>query len=191
MKKRQYIFFILFFLSGIYYWNACTSRQKYIGKKILPYFFDGAPDPDDTIKPVVQATDTISKKKPVVIRETVKLAAFVHAPFQNKQCDDCHSKIVRGQLNRPQPELCYTCHDDFRDKFAFMHGPADGGYCTSCHKPHTAQIEKLLVKNGQSLCLGCHVMSDIKKNEVHADIGETNCAECHNPHGGNDKYLLN
>lgn len=190
MKRYRYIFFTFLILSGIFYWNACTPRQKYIGKKILPYFFDGAPDPDDTLKPTVQNIDTIAKKK-TIVREVVKLAAFVHVPFQNKQCYDCHSKIARGQLSRPQPELCYTCHDDFSNKFAFIHGPADGGFCTSCHRPHTAQIEKLLVKKGQSLCLDCHNLTDIKKNEVHADIGETNCTDCHNPHGGNDKYLLN
>ena len=100
-------------------------------------------------------------------------------------------KKKRGQFVVESHELCYSCHDNFKDSYNYVHGPVAGGYCTACHKAHSSKIPKLLIVESPGLCVNCH--DDIKLSARHDfdDFYETSCIECHNPHGGEDKYILN
>jgi predicted CXXCH cytochrome family protein len=161
--------------------------------KVVSFFFDGVPNPSDTIHlathDTVNLPDSInsSEKAMIVSRQVI----YFHAPYKNKKCKICHDdpsspvKLLQGQ-----PELCYNCHDDFNTQYRFLHGPVGGGQCSSCHSPHQSENPKLLLRIGQALCLYCHDSRNILDNEKHKEIGSADCQECHNPHGSNQKYLL-
>jgi predicted CXXCH cytochrome family protein len=164
---------------------SCRSSHK-----VLSTFFDGVPEPRpeqvlhaDSLRADsagMPAASTAPKKPPMVI----------HSPYQDKACDDCHTASRGNALSEPQPDLCYTCHDDFRESFKALHGPVAAGFCTECHNPHLSKNEKLLVRTGQPLCLYCHEATDVFKNENHEGIDDMNCTDCHDPHGGEDRFLL-
>jgi len=158
--------------------------------KVLSTFFDGVPEPQaeqalKTDSLLVDSSGVLMAsavpKKPVIV---------IHSPYQDKACDDCHTASRGNALSEPQPDLCYTCHDDFRESFKALHGPAAAGFCTECHNPHLSRNEKLLVRTGQPLCLYCHESTDVFKNENHEGIDDMNCTDCHDPHGGEDRFLL-
>lgn len=159
--------------------------------KLLSVFFDGVKDPNKTV--AVKSTHVVAKADSTqkVNASTNAATQFIHEPYNGRGCSNCHDSKAQSKLNTPQPDLCYNCHSNFKDKFKVIHGPVAGGFCTSCHNPHMADNKKLLVKSGQAMCTGCHLKAEVLKNEVHTDIAETSCTECHNPHGGSDKNLLN
>lgn len=168
-------------------WNSCTHK-KYIQYEIMPYVLDGEPDYPDSSMIVAQKKDSVVVKKNTDKRVAIQPVSFIHKPFETKQCESCHTKNMK--LLQKEPDLCYSCHDNFFEKYSNIHGPVDGGFCTKCHSAHKSKIDKLLIAKGQLLCTSCHLHKDIIRNDVHADIGETYCTECHNPHGGTDKFLL-
>ncbi|MCB0292107.1 MAG: hypothetical protein KDH97_17765, partial [Calditrichaeota bacterium] len=94
-------------------------------------------------------------------------------------------------LVMPQSELCYECHDDDREKYAHLHGPVGGGYCTTCHNPHRAENPHLLRMTPEELCFYCHQQEDVYRNDTHEDVLAGECLDCHNPHGGEDWDLSN
>jgi predicted CXXCH cytochrome family protein len=156
----------------------------------LTFFFDGVPDTTKKELPVI--SDSLKTANVATMQDASVIEAkseyVFHPPYSEGQCENCHNN---GSLTMPQPQLCYQCHEDFSKKFAYLHGPVAGGYCTSCHHPHMAKEKKLLTRTGQDLCLYCHESKDVLKNENHSGIGETKCTECHNPHGGTDKFIFN
>ena len=160
--------------------------------KVLSVFFDGVPESNDSARMVAQKAS--KKTDSLLIAEatgnTTGLQNSVHPPFLNKKCALCHDQNSRDRLQSPQPGLCYVCHDDFSQTFKYVHGPAAGGYCTSCHSPHKSEFKKLLIRQGQDLCLFCHDLKQVMKVPDHGNIGDTDCTSCHNPHGGNTKDFL-
>ncbi len=167
---------------------GCSSQTSY---KYLAVFFEGVPDPNhkDIAKTdSIKSTDSLKLKDVPITSQKSKY--IYHPPYKERACESCHNSTYRSKLVETQPALCYICHEDFTSKFASLHGPVSGGFCTACHSPHFSENEKLLVKTGQSLCVQCHSLVQVKKNEVHADLGDMSCTECHNPHGGTDKFML-
>lgn len=167
---------------------SCSSSE---GKKILSIFFDGVPQGENE----KLAADSLlvsneNKKKQGNNKKRVVQQMFFHPPYQARECYNCHNLQAGNELIEQPPKLCYTCHEDFNNQFAVLHGPVASGYCTQCHNPHSSKLPKLLKRKGQELCLYCHEKSDVFKNAVHEDIDDTNCIECHNPHGGEDRFLL-
>jgi predicted CXXCH cytochrome family protein len=160
---------------------------------MLTFFFDGVPAPDstrnDTIDNSALADNNLSNQ--VNATPTVFAEYIVHYPYQEKECTSCHDENSKSELIAKQPELCYSCHDDFTSKYKYIHGPVAAGYCTSCHNPHMSKQQKLLTRAGQDVCLFCHDSKSVYKNEVHKDIADAVCTECHNPHGGEDRFILN
>ncbi len=156
--------------------------------KTLTFFFDGVPD---TVAPVHNQDSVLQTGNNNQPENTILPAPetnrFIHPPYQDRECDICHSE---GALTMPQPQLCYQCHEDFSTKYTFVHGPVAGGYCTACHHPHMGN-KHLLLRKGQDICLFCHEKEQVFKNENHDGIENTNCTECHNPHGGEDRYFFN
>jgi predicted CXXCH cytochrome family protein len=171
--------FVLLFLIG------CSP-------KVASIFFDGVPQNQDSLNMARADSAAASDSAGVtVIASTGTLAPMnVHPPYKLKKCTVCHTTGTVQKLTQPQPGLCYLCHDDYSLTYKYVHGPVSAGYCTSCHHPHAATGEKLLIRTGQPLCLYCHDQGAIMKNPAHAEIGSTTCTECHNPHGGNEKNLL-
>jgi len=166
---------------------ACSPN-----KKILSIFFDGVPDSTQVAnKSKIQENKIDSNDIKNNLLANNKELLFVHTPYKEKNCDNCHVKSSMGKFVEEQPELCYQCHEDFKTKYSYLHGPVAGGYCTKCHSPHSSKYEKMILRKGQNLCTYCHNIEMVLKNENHSGIGETNCTECHNPHGGTDKYILN
>ena len=166
---------------------ACSPMTRY---KVLSFFFDGVPNPSE-----VALVDTSAVADRAALEERLRRLRMgpqyvFHPPYQDKDCGSCHDIQAGNRLLAPQPDLCYGCHDDFRESFEVLHGPVAGGYCTACHNPHMAKNENLLFAKGQALCLFCHEKTDVFANPVHSDIGEADCTECHNPHGGDDRTFL-
>lgn len=169
---------------------GCTSQTT---SKVLSTLFDGVPDTSSA--QVIQG-DTLASDPSVASGVpqrslTLKPARVFHPPYQEKLCDACHDMGNGNRLLEQQPALCYQCHEDFNDAFAFLHGPVASGFCTSCHSPHTSKNKKLVVRKEQKLCLYCHESADVSRNEIHEAIGDVNCIDCHNPHGGEEEYFLN
>jgi predicted CXXCH cytochrome family protein len=161
--------------------------------KTLSTFFDGVPNPNDTSlfasvnSPNQSLSDRINEINAIKAGPDLNY----HMPYLDKACTACHDENLIGKFVKPEPDLCYQCHEDFRKTYAVLHVPVEMGECTSCHSPHMAEARKLLLRTGQQLCLGCHDEGDIRKQEPHGEIGNTDCIECHNPHGGSESYLLN
>jgi len=168
---------------------ACTPQKSYT---VLSFLFDGVPDPNYIEANISNDSVNITDSTNVLaISNRVSQAKFVfHSPYQEKKCADCHDKKNMGGTSKPQPELCYQCHDDFTESFALVHGPVGGGYCTSCHNPHKAKSKKLLQRPSQQLCFHCHDSIMVFNNKLHEEIEETNCTKCHNPHGGENRYMM-
>jgi predicted CXXCH cytochrome family protein len=169
--------------------SSCSPTHSY---KTLSFFFDGVPKPE--IKLTIQNIDSISSVDSTTLAQNMvsaqKPLMNYHSPYQEKDCASCHDKSTMGKFTNLQPELCYQCHDDFKNKYKVLHGPVAGGQCTACHNPHQSENENLLTRTGQSLCLYCHESNQVMAIEEHKEIQDASCTDCHNPHGGENKYNL-
>ncbi len=184
MKKKveKNILYILIAGSII---SSCVTSKNY---KYLSFVFDGVPEPEaKSMKndSLIDSTALIATMDTVIIKSLVNK----HVPFAKNECYKCHSEENVGGYSKPQPQMCYQCHEDFNDKYNVIHGPAAGGYCTSCHNPHKTKQKFLLAKSEDQLCFTCHDSKIIYQNKFHEE-GETNCTKCHNPHGGPSRYLI-
>lgn len=188
MTLKPYIYFLqlaFLVLGGI---MGCTSNSRH---NVLAFFFDGVPDPNELTMAI--EGDSLLMADSLTISENqfpASIPYIFHQPYIQKECDICHNNANMGQLTEVQPDLCYYCHENFSDKYQYLHGPVEGGFCTKCHNPHLAKLESLLLLEGQAICLRCHESERIYKNESHEGIEEYSCTECHNPHGGDNKYYF-
>jgi predicted CXXCH cytochrome family protein len=160
--------------------------------KVASIFFDGVPQKQDSLQIAVADSAARSDTTGVTVIASTGGVQPVssHPPYKLKKCTICHTTGTVQKLTQPQPGLCYLCHDDFSLTYKYVHGPAAAGFCTSCHHPHSAPNEKLLIRKGQQLCLFCHDQGEVLKSASHTDIGSTDCTDCHNPHGSDKKNLL-
>jgi predicted CXXCH cytochrome family protein len=176
-------YLLLIYLSG------CTSTHSY---KTLSFFFDGVPNPQEKIS--IHKLDSLTKADSTVLKENLIVEAKplmnFHSPYQSKECASCHDQSTMGKFTMPQPELCYQCHDNFKNAYKVLHGPVGGGQCTECHNPHQSLNENLLTRTNQAICTYCHDLEQLIKLEVHRKIKDVSCLECHNPHGGENKNIL-
>jgi predicted CXXCH cytochrome family protein len=160
---------------------------------LLTFFFDGVPAEDTITDPDAgfpeADPDSIAGEE-VLVAQNI-LQQYNHYPYQERECAFCHDQSSLGRMVEPEPAVCYQCHEDFNDTYAYLHGPVAGGYCTSCHNPHVSENEHLLLRTGQALCLHCHDPGSVFKNEMHEDLGDWACTECHNAHGGEDRFIFN
>lgn len=173
----------------ILYLSGCSPVPRH---KTLSFFFDGVPDPSDSInspqiRSDIKVVEPNSKPAPAIAAVDQN---HYHPPYKSKQCGSCHDRNGMGRFVLPQPALCYQCHDDYGKKFKIVHGPVAGGYCTNCHNNHMSKNEKLLKRVSRDLCLICHNAGEILVTEAHKDIADQNCTDCHDPHGGRDHTLM-
>jgi predicted CXXCH cytochrome family protein len=181
---------IIIFLLFVTILGSCSPK---FSKNVLTFFFDGVPA-RDTIKTVTESNSKVDTLNPAVFRtETIveNPDHTIHYPYKEKECNSCHDENSKSELIMPQPELCYTCHDDFSKVYKRVHGPVSAGYCTSCHNAHMSKEKKLLIRSGQQICYYCHESKAVLRNEAHKDIADSECTMCHNPHGGEVRFMLN
>lgn len=175
--------FVAFWLSG------CSIKQKH---DVLSIFFDGVPDPNEI--EFVTPDDTKKQIDSVAVQETTEEIAkpqlFIHKPYLERTCNDCHDQNNIGSLQYNMPGLCYYCHEDFKNKHKVIHGPVEAGYCNACHNAHNSKYEKLLIKPRQELCFECHDKEDVFNNNIHDGFIDHDCMDCHNPHGGDNRFVL-
>ena len=184
-KKR--LLFVLIIIAT--YFVACAPQKSY---NVLSFLFDGVPAPG-----LLEAN--ISNDS-VYVGDSMNILALsnrvpqqlmvLHSPYREKQCALCHDQSSSSKTIEPQPQLCYICHDNFNENFNVVHGPAGGGFCTSCHNPHKSKSKKLLLRPTQELCIHCHDSILVFNNKYHQNVELGNCMECHNPHGGENRYMM-
>jgi predicted CXXCH cytochrome family protein len=153
---------------------------------------------DFSVSDKVQALCTGCHDDPVAGKEG-KRKAVVHSPIADGgdclACHDPHVGDTKGMNTKPQPGLCYDCHDKVTGR-AHDHAPAAAGDCTACHDPHAAPFARLVREKGQGLCLKCHKdpTADPKmpsRNLPHIhDALDEGCLACHDPHGSDQKGVL-
>jgi predicted CXXCH cytochrome family protein len=170
----------------------CSSCSNQSGYKILSFFMDGVPEPGS--KEILAAVDSLegyTADSLVATRWNIQRTEyFMHMPYLDKDCMKCHSRESYGDIRMPEPDLCYSCHTDFREEKEYLHGPVDLGFCTSCHEPHMSRQDKLLKEEGPSLCYLCHMKEEVLESDSHRRIADRVCSECHDPHGGDNHSLL-
>lgn len=117
----------------------------------------------------------------------------------NISCLDCHSPHHFTQeqflLRKPQPELCYGCHQEQQAEFAMpFHHRVDEKLvrCTDCHNQHGGILSPQLRASAQqdSACLKCHVEKAGPFVYEHAPLRTEGCTSCHVPHGSQNPRML-
>lgn len=123
---------------------------------------------------------------------------------EHQGCEACHgpgkahvegggdvAKIIsfKNLTSEEASKRCLTCHTFNNEHANFLRSAhlTNNVGCTSCHSPHKAKSERLLIEKQPVLCYGCHT-------EVRAEFGRPfrhrvqqgliQCNDCHNPHGG-------
>ncbi len=101
--------------------------------------------------------------------------------------------LTDGLLKKPQPELCYTCHQTVQAQFALPeHHRVPEGFmqCTDCHNPHGTMNQHQLNSPAWETCVKCHVEKRGPYLYEHAVVRVEGCAACHTPHGSVNNFLL-
>jgi len=90
-----------------------------------------------------------------------KLQHHHPVPEGRMECGDCHQfhgadvRATAGAMLKRNDETCFKCHKEMKGPFVFEHEAMRDG-CTSCHNPHGAATEKLLIAGQTTVCLRCH-----------------------------------
>jgi predicted CXXCH cytochrome family protein len=186
--------FLLFFLLFVSLWvfSGCDQYARY---RVLHFFFDGVPHPDQPLQeekpaPVKIAMTERGEGEPRKKEPTSSPTRYRHPPVEGRDdCSFCHGPLNRIAL--PPGDICLKCHTDNSKKFSFIHPPAISE-CTGCHDPHESQAKALLKKMGNSLCFDCHDQKEVQEKEPHREMkkDELICLSCHHPHGGGDRSFL-
>ena len=184
----QFVFKFLLIVTATFFMAGCSPETKY---RILSTLFDGVPPPASRTAPKTTAAAKDSTAKPASLTMAAPKPRYsIHPPYRDKECDACHERERGNRLTDPLPDLCYGCHDDFRDSLAYLHGPVAAGQCTACHNPHMTKKPHLLKHSGNALCLFCHDKNRLAQTKTHADKMGQNCQQCHDPHGSAKKFYL-
>lgn len=166
--------------------SSCATQRRY---ELLTFFFDGVPDPN---APPPEKSESSSKKQGPRAKTAADVPLplfFVHEPYAERSCDDCHESKFSQTLVKEPPALCFGCHGKMTKKMTFIHDPVKEGSCSDCHEPHKSRYEFLLTRSMPKLCGTCHdSLWDL--DVVHEPVRKGECASCHNPHGGTDKFFL-
>jgi predicted CXXCH cytochrome family protein len=110
-------------------------------------------------------------------------------------CENCHEsntpdEAKAKELARQVPKLCFSCHEDESQTFAYVHGPVAVGQCLFCHDPHKSEHLYLLKRSPSELCALCHTQTDLASITDHLKPSHVNCLECHTSHASNERFLL-
>ena len=172
---------------------GCTTQTK---RKLLTFFFDGVPAAGvKTNAPVTEYDEDgrpLAKiRAPVTDTKSAKAPPFTaHPPYEEKSCNECHQSKFSVKLKGTQKQVCFACHDDFLEKAASKHQPADNSECTACHAPHGSAAPKMVLRTGKALCGECHDDFLPKAKSQHVPVLSGECLSCHNPHASTNKFLV-
>ncbi len=167
---------------------SCSPKVRY---SVLTTIFDGVPPQKDKTLTIGKDTLQIDTTRFLAVARALSgPSADYHTPYQKKDCGSCHDQLHMGQLVAKEPQLCYQCHDADNEKHSYKHGPAGAGFCTSCHSPHLAEADNLLITEGDDLCFNCHSSESVAENIIHEKVGDKSCVECHNPHSSENRFML-
>ncbi len=168
-----------------------TGCDRYSRYRVLSFFLDGVPHPDEPRQKEGVAAPQVAKadqpKKDALPAETPR---YSHPPPDGKNdCAACHGPVNRPVF--PAKDMCLKCHVHVTAKRPFIHGPAVVD-CIVCHNVHESQAKTLVRKVGNPLCFNCHDEERIQRGKAHRDAkeGEFLCLSCHDPHGGKDRFFL-
>ena len=112
---------------------------------------------------------------------------------------DCHSAhhsvTTEFILRKPQPQLCYGCHQEIAAEFAQpFHHRVDEKLltCTDCHNQHGGVLRAQLrtTASRDAICLKCHAEKSGPFVFEHAPQRTEGCVSCHVPHGSANPRLL-
>jgi predicted CXXCH cytochrome family protein len=166
---------------------ACSVQDHY---RVLSFFFDGVPKPDDSKHTDSSKILTNAADSAKLTAKTAGLDLILHPPYRDKECEICHNPGRMGSLKQSMPELCRQCHTNLVVQYDFTHGPVVAGYCTQCHNPHKSKEKNLLIRTGRDLCFYCHNADALFNDSFHDRTDENSCVTCHNPHGSDNHSLL-
>lgn len=184
LKLNVYIVAILLTVIAVST-SSCSSEKRH---RVLTFFFDGVPSIDTSNTASNLPTE---EGEMVVNRKATKSDFLYHKPYEQEKCTSCHEGGFSNRLLMKMPDLCYSCHTNFKNEFKQLHGPVSSGNCLECHNQHMSKYDKLLDVQGQAICLKCHQKEQVLQSNKHKNIAQRNCTECHNPHGGDNSGMLN
>ena len=155
-------------------WAGCTPEKKY---EVLSFFFDGVPNPSDTAATGSETSGNTGGTK-------LAMMAFVHKPFAEGKCLECHKQPGLLVNTADLQDMCIKCHKDVLKKHPITHLPVVMNECMWCHSPHTAPDKHLLRAKAPALCMQCHDGSLLTaRTPAHMDPA-SDCLTCHLGHGG-------
>ena len=166
---------------------GCTAATQH---QWLTFFFEGVDRPAPIVTPSTPTTVTTNLLPAALTAAQPR--QFVHEPYFNRKCAECHVTTFSQQLRASGDELCAICHKPYLQKInaaKFVHRPVEKGQCLRCHEPHQSPERFLLSRPGDALCLKCHDKEDMAEVKAHANIQSTACLACHDPHGSEQKWL--
>jgi len=161
--------------------------------KILTFFFEGVPpldgDPNAGKRRTGVTQQTNLRATERAVKVVKKSSSSRHEPAAD--CGKCHrSTTVWDDFVKPLPDLCYSCHTDYRASGGYLHGPVSVGACMFCHDAHQSKYMHLQKEPQPELCFQCHMRQDIESIAGHQDSASVSCTKCHNPHIGPTRKLL-
>lgn len=192
-------------LVAAYSFSACNAAAPLPGDKAsevpaasaaaaepIPAHGEAGAEAKPEAKPAAIApNDCISSK----CHTTILSKKNVHDAAEG--CTDCHEAKTTphpkkgektfGLLNE-QPDLCYTCHDEYGKKKT-VHSPVEDGTCTECHNPHSSDQDALLKAAPGEVCKSCHE-GPTDHPKLHSPVEDGDCISCHLPHESDTKTLL-
>lgn len=124
---------------------------------------------------------------------------YLHSASEDNGCENCHqstgekhprSNIKGFELADKTPALCNNCHEPKSDK-QFVHSQISKSVCISCHSPHGAKYDALLIKASPTdICKTCHKFTIAQTDVVHAPFEINTCQDCHDSHQSDERNLL-
>ncbi|MBL9135357.1 MAG: hypothetical protein JNK85_05795 [Verrucomicrobiales bacterium] len=175
--------------------SGCGTPER--RRALLSHFLDGVPNSRTNHAAVLAGTphpptNALSNRflRTSSGEPPTSLVVSIHAPYGDRQCQECHSARFSHALRAPRDQLCQGCHAKTVAEGAFVHSPVRNGECLACHHPHTTESPHLLVKKAAELCLQCHDADLLSRVDGHQDAARSDCITCHDPHRGSREYLL-
>lgn len=190
------IILLLLSIQACDYWSDEEKRYN-----ILSFFFDGVPLPESLADTTSINPDSLFLTDDEVIstedEDTLKInkkiiQLYLHEPYKNKMCSECHSTSSSQSLQANITSLCGKCHGQFGISYKFIHGPVALGQCMECHHPHKTEYTHLLTREDDQLCLYCHsgFTHDQENSAGPSNLEQKVCFDCHNPHFSNENKFF-
>ncbi len=165
--------------------GCATPEERY---RVLTIFFD--PPPPKQVASLPSAALGESGAGSADQQQNEQAAAWIHDPYEEEDCQDCHQSRYSVEMVEEGAELCWGCHDPDEFSGKIVHGPIEAGKCDSCHHPHESKYPALLLLEETELCMACHDEDTFAPGEQHRDEKGEDCVGCHDPHASDRRYML-